>query len=153
VSPILLHPGVKCDWIDACELGKASGRNAAGCTLPQQLLPASRTAYKVPVPCAPQNVPHIMVHRLRTSVCPPRLCPRRLQARERIVNRVLGSIVSHNLLIGCTTPLCIVSVKGRHNQHPKLAVFGQADKKRTSVCLPRLSRRLSPRCLFRWPTV
>ena len=67
MSPILLHPGVKCDWIDACELGKASGRNAAGCTLPQQLLPASRTAYKVPVPCAPRNVPHIMVHRLRTS--------------------------------------------------------------------------------------
>ena len=75
MSPILLHPGVKCDWIDACELGKASGRNAAGCTLPQQLLPASRTAYKVPVPCAPRNVPHIMARCLRTSVCPRRLCP------------------------------------------------------------------------------
>ncbi len=35
-----LEPGIRRDRIDACELGKPSGRNSAGRKLPQQLLPA-----------------------------------------------------------------------------------------------------------------
>ena len=39
-GPLLLNPRIKGDRIDACELGKPSGRNAAGCKLPKQLFPA-----------------------------------------------------------------------------------------------------------------